>query len=135
MKAKDKEAKEANRDPITGAPGAHPVGTGLGAAAGGMAAGAAVGTMAGPVGMLTRQDEGSSADMQLVHELLANNAKIRRTVTNLPDGIRTLTESDDPQVAQAIKSHVASMSQRLQDGREFNIFSTTLPVPCLTMPS
>jgi hypothetical protein len=50
MKAKDKEAKDANRDPITGAPGAHPVGTGLGAAAGGMAAGAAAGTVAGPVG-------------------------------------------------------------------------------------
>ena len=40
----------ANRDPITGAPGSHPVGTGLGAAAGGMAAGAAAGTVAGPVG-------------------------------------------------------------------------------------
>ena len=41
---------DANRDPISGAPGAHPVGTGLGAAAGGMATGAAVGTVAGPVG-------------------------------------------------------------------------------------
>ena len=40
----------ANRDPLTGAPGAHPVGTGAGAVAGGMAAGAAVGTVAGPVG-------------------------------------------------------------------------------------
>jgi hypothetical protein len=39
-----------NRDPITGTPGAHPVGTGLGAAAGGMAAGAAAGSVAGPVG-------------------------------------------------------------------------------------
>lgn len=43
---------DANRDPITGAPGAHPVGTGLGAAAGGIAAGAAVGTVAGPIGTL-----------------------------------------------------------------------------------
>ena len=40
----------ANRDPITGTPGAHPVGTGVGALAGGAAAGAAVGTVAGPVG-------------------------------------------------------------------------------------
>jgi hypothetical protein len=39
-----------NRDPITGAPGAHPVGTGVGAALGGAAAGAATGTVAGPVG-------------------------------------------------------------------------------------
>jgi len=43
-------AKAENRDPITGAPGSHPVGTGIGAAVGGMAAGAAVGTVAGPVG-------------------------------------------------------------------------------------
>jgi len=42
--------RDANRDPITGAPGAHPVGTGLGAAAGGMAAGAAAGAVAGPLG-------------------------------------------------------------------------------------
>jgi hypothetical protein len=44
------ESKDANRDPITGAPGAHPVGTGVGAAAGGAAPGAAVGSVAGPVG-------------------------------------------------------------------------------------
>jgi len=41
---------DANRDPITGAPGSHPVGTGVGALAGGVAAGAAIGTMAGPIG-------------------------------------------------------------------------------------
>lgn len=93
-----------------------------GAARGGL------GPMAGAVAMLTRQDAESSADMGLVHELLMNHEKIRRTVSNLPDGIRTVTESDDPQVARAIKAHVASMSQRLQDGREFNIFSSTLPV-------
>ena len=41
----------SNRDPITGAPGAHPVGVGIGAAAGGIAGGAAAGTLAaGPVG-------------------------------------------------------------------------------------
>jgi hypothetical protein len=97
-------------------------GMGHGGAAGGHAPGA------GMVSMLTRQDAGSSADMGLVHELLGNNQKIKRTVTKLPDGIKTVTESDDPQVAQAIKAHVASMSQRLDEGREFNIFSTTLPV-------
>ncbi len=41
----------ANRDPLSGEVGAHPVGVGLGAAAGGMAFGAAVGTVAGPIGM------------------------------------------------------------------------------------
>ena len=41
---------DANPDPITGAPGSHPVGTGVGAAGGG-ATGAAIGaTVGGPVG-------------------------------------------------------------------------------------
>jgi phage tail tape-measure protein len=38
-----------NPDPLTGTPGAHPVGTGLGAV-GGAAAGASIGAAAGPVG-------------------------------------------------------------------------------------
>lgn len=99
----------------------------MGGSGHGMAAGGH-GAMMGPTAMLTKQDADSAADMGVVHDLLANNTKIRRTVTNLADGIRTVTESDDPQVAQSIKAHVASMSQRLQDGREFNIFSDTLPV-------
>src|SRR5687768_7688436 len=45
-----KHDKSRNPDPITGAPGSHPVGTGIGAAVGGAATGAAVGTVAGPVG-------------------------------------------------------------------------------------
>lgn len=49
---KDIESRDANPDPLTGAPGSHPVGTGIGAAAGGMAAGAAAGSVAGPVGTL-----------------------------------------------------------------------------------
>lgn len=42
-------AGSPNRDPITGEPGAHPIGTGLGAAGAG-AAGAAIGSAAGPIG-------------------------------------------------------------------------------------
>jgi len=47
----NKKDKSRNPDPITGAPGSHPVGTGIGAAVGGAAAaGAIAGTAAGPVG-------------------------------------------------------------------------------------
>ena len=42
--------KDENLDPISGEPGAHPVGTGLGAAAAGAATGALGGAVAGPVG-------------------------------------------------------------------------------------
>ncbi len=51
----------ANRDPLTGAPGFHPVGTGVGAASGAVAAGAAVGTVAGPIGTLVGAAVGAVA--------------------------------------------------------------------------
>jgi hypothetical protein len=52
------DSTDPNRDPITGEPGAHPVGAGVGAAVGGaaagvlggMAAGAVGGSAAGPIG-------------------------------------------------------------------------------------
>jgi hypothetical protein len=46
----DTRDRDANPDPITGEPGAHPVGAGLGAAVGGAATGLAAGAVAGPIG-------------------------------------------------------------------------------------
>lgn len=51
---------DANRDPISGKPGAHPVGVGAGAAAGG-AAGAAIGSVVGPVGTVVGATIGAVA--------------------------------------------------------------------------
>ena len=45
------ETRDMNRDPITGEPGSHPVGTGVGSA-GAAAIGAALGAPFGPIGML-----------------------------------------------------------------------------------
>ena len=57
--------RDANRDPITGAPGSHPVGTGLGAAAGGVAGGIGTGALAGstvgPVGTVVGAAVGAVA--------------------------------------------------------------------------
>jgi len=47
-----KQGKDMNPDPITGAPGSHPVGVGVGGIAGGAGAGALAGTMFGPIGTL-----------------------------------------------------------------------------------
>jgi hypothetical protein len=80
------------------------------------------------MGAGVQHDEAFRADMGLVHDMLTNHESIRRTVANLPNGIRTVTESDDPKVAQTIKAHVASMEQRLKEGRVFNLFSPTIPV-------
>ena len=109
---------------------AHPGSMGPGMMMQGMQHGPMGGAMqhGGPMAGMHSGDAAFQADMQLVHEMLAGHDKIRRTVENLPNGIRTVTESDDPQIAQALKAHVASMEQRLKDGRIFNLFSSTLPV-------
>ncbi len=56
------------------------------------------------------------AQLGTIHELFVNHDRIKRTVTNLPNGIRTTTESDDPRIAQLIKDHVASMGKRVATG-------------------
>lgn len=50
MSAEYSDKNPKNRDPITGAPGSHPIGAGVGAAAGGAAGGAAAGAAGGAVG-------------------------------------------------------------------------------------
>ena len=107
---------------------AHPGGMGPGMMVHGMG-GAMGGPMGGPMaGGAQHGDASFQDDMRLVHAMLLGHDQIKRTVANLPDGIRTVTESEDPQVARAIKSHVASMGKRLGEGRIFNLFSPTLPV-------
>ncbi|MGZ8471452.1 MAG: hypothetical protein ACXWZ7_18790 [Gemmatirosa sp.] len=48
------------------------------------------------------------------HQLVMSHARIRRTVTNLPNGVRTLTESDDPQVAALIREHIVTTVKRVE---------------------
>jgi hypothetical protein len=85
---------------------------------GGMAPGMQdhMGMMMGPAMMGMRHDGATMAQMGVIHALFANHGSIKRTVANLPDGIRTVTESDDPQVAALIKEHVASMHERVARG-------------------
>lgn len=62
-------------------------------------------------------DASHMADMPLIHELLDNGDRIARTVTKRPDGVETLTESDDPAIAKAIQAHVESMYGRVTERR------------------
>ena len=79
-------------------------------------------------GMLGGDDPAFAADMEIVHELLTNHRAITRTVDHLPNGIRTLTESQSPAIAGLIAAHVASMERRLEEGEVFNLFSHSLPI-------
>ncbi|SMX37848.1 hypothetical protein [Maliponia aquimaris] len=68
-----------------------------------------------------------SADMAT---LFRNVRTFDRTVSNLPNGIRTVTASDDPEVMAALLRHVAEMITRVEEGRDPQVFiqSPTLDV-------
>ena len=56
--------------------------------------------------------------------------QIERSVTNLPNGIRTVTFSENPDVMDVLVSHVAGMITRVEEGRDPQIFiqSPTLDI-------
>lgn len=60
-------------------------------------------------------DETEVEDMRA---MFADHPSIRRSVTNLPDGIETLTESADPALAESIVRHVAGMIGRVEVNRD-----------------
>jgi hypothetical protein len=75
--------------------------------------------------MMGGGDSTSAAVMQVVHQLLVNHEKLRRTVVNLPNGVRTLTESDDPAMAEQLKRHVAMTGTFVEAGRDPNLPMST----------
>jgi hypothetical protein len=48
--------------------------------------------------------------------LFIDHDRITRTVTNLSNGIRTVTESADQRIARLLTDHVTSMAQRVETG-------------------
>lgn len=79
-------------------------------------------------GMMNRGMMGG--DMGIIHQLFANHNQVRRTVEEIPGGIRTVTESDNPQVAALIQAHVPNMYQRIENrqGIPMIMMSSTLPI-------
>lgn len=60
--------------------------------------------------------EGIGQAQAVFHELLGAHERITRTIEDLPDGVRTTTTSDDPQVAALIRLHVRQMYARFGAG-------------------
>lgn len=71
--------------------------------------------------------EAESAEMAV---MFRNFQTLDRTVENLPNGIRTVTTSSDPDTMEALVSHVTGMIQRVEDGRDPKVFiqSPTLDI-------
>jgi hypothetical protein len=51
-----------------------------------------------------------------VHEMFVGHEQLTRSVTVLPDGIKTVTESADPRLAQLIKDHVTVSNAQVARG-------------------
>ena len=49
--------------------------------------------------------------------IFTNHMKINRGVEQLPNGIKTITETDDDDLRESIVTHVALMVTRLEEGR------------------
>lgn len=69
----------------------------------------------GPQG--THGDAAHNTDMKAIQFLMSNRSKIHRTVVNRPDGVETLTESDDPKVTAVLIEHVEAMARRVKEQR------------------
>ena len=68
-------------------------------------------------------DDARRAEHRAVaHQLLEQHQSILRTVKEIPGGVETVTTSDDPEVADLIRSHVNQMKQRLDNGEPIHAF-------------
>ncbi|HVB78747.1 MAG TPA: hypothetical protein VNE82_02220 [Candidatus Binataceae bacterium] len=64
-------------------------------------------------------DENMRGPMRTGMELFARHAEIRRTVIDVPGGVRAETTSSNPKTAALIQEHVGEMYQRLEHGEPF----------------
>lgn len=61
-------------------------------------------------------DARTMRDMRVIHDLLIQDGRIERRVDDIRGGIRAVTTSDDPQLADRIRTHVSQMRARIEEG-------------------
>ena len=66
-------------------------------------------------------DQRQKADMELFHYLLDHRKDIVRTITKCDNGVETVTESNNPKVAEKIQAHVLSMKMRVEEKRPIHL--------------
>jgi hypothetical protein len=61
-------------------------------------------------------------DRDVFQTLLGNHELIRREFREIADGIESVTESDNPEVAALIQDHVAAMKVRIENGSRIRMW-------------
>lgn len=72
-------------------------------------------------------DGASSGEMSQYMNMFMRHGELRRSVEDIPGGIRTTTESDSADLVAELQSHVAAMYARLDRGAEVMCMSSSLP--------
>ncbi len=71
-------------------------------------------------GVHRRMDSGRmqrhTHDQSVFHTLLERHRELQREVENLPNGIRSVTTSQSPDLVALLREHAHAMHQRLQEG-------------------
>lgn len=75
----------------------------------------------GPGGPGHRQDDRFQEDRELFQFLLKNHERITRSVKQLGNGVETLTESEDENIAAKIKEHVEWMQYRIDETKPIRL--------------
>lgn len=69
----------------------------------------------------------SNADMSRYMNMFMRHGELRRSVEDIPGGIRTTTESDAPDLIAELQAHVSSMYSHLDQAAEVTCMSSSLP--------
>jgi hypothetical protein len=69
----------------------------------------------------------SSADMGIYMDMFNRHNEISRIVEEIPGGVRTTTQSESPELAAQLKTHVSSMYSHVGQGAEVMCMSDSLP--------
>jgi hypothetical protein len=68
-----------------------------------------------------------SADMRLYMDMFSRHTELNRTVEEIPGGVRTITESNAPELVAQLQAHVTNMYSHLGEGAEVMCMSQSLP--------
>lgn len=74
------------------------------------------GVRKGSFGKGKAADKNFVADRETFHFLLTHHKNIQRSVKKIANGVVTVTESENPEVAKKIQEHVHAMYKRLKSG-------------------
>ena len=69
----------------------------------------------------------STADMNIYMDMFNRHTELKRTVEQIPGGVRTTTESDSSDVVAQLQAHVSDMYGHLNQNSEVTCMSQSLP--------